>query len=91
MGVVILLLGGIAVMLVHIRRAEMTARHEIQTYQIRQVKLRRKLSDQQVRLGYLTSPGEVDKRAEQMKLDLVHAKKSGSRPTDNQARRPGGR
>jgi len=90
MGVVILLLGCIAVTLVHIRRAEITARHEIQRHQIKQVKLRRKLSDQQVRLGYLTSPGEVDKRAQEMKLDLVH-KQADQRAKDDQARRPGGR
>ena len=75
------------VTLVHIRRAEMTARHEIQTQQIRQVKLRRKLSDQQVRLGYLTSPAEVDKRAERMKLDLVRVQKARESDSSPHARR----
>ena len=62
LALVILALGAIAVGLVHIRRAELSARHEIQQLQVAEVKLRRRLWDQQVRMGQLVSPREVDKR-----------------------------
>jgi len=71
MALVILLLAGIAVALVHIRRAEIIARHEIQQLRMRQVKLRRQLWDQQIRLGLLTTPEKVRRRVEDMQLDLV--------------------
>jgi hypothetical protein len=61
---VILVLAGIAVALVHVRREEIAVRHEIQRLQIRRVALRRTLWEQQVRLGYLAAPEEVRRRAE---------------------------
>lgn len=73
MGLVILLLAAIAVALVHTRRGEIIARHEIQRLRMRQVKLRRQLWDQQIRLGLLTSPEKVRQRVEEMRLGLVRA------------------
>lgn len=71
MGLVVAALAVIAVALVHIRRAEIAARHQTQQSRLRQVKLRRKLWDQQIRLGLLTTPEEVRRRAAQMRLELV--------------------
>ena len=64
MAIVILALAAIAVTLVHLRRRQTSFAHEIQSLQSRQVTLRRKLWDQQVRLGYLTSPRVVHQRVE---------------------------
>lgn len=68
---VIISLTVIAVALIHIRRTELAARCEIQRLQLEQVTLRRTMWDQQVRMGHLTAPSEVHRRAEQMALDLV--------------------
>jgi len=65
---VIVVLVTIAVTLVHLRRREITVRHEIQLLRTRQIALRRKLWDQQVRLGRLTAPGRVRRFAEEMAL-----------------------
>ncbi len=59
---IIIVLAGIALALVQLRRREITVRHEIQRLQSQGVVLRRKLWDQQVKLGYLTAPGEVNRR-----------------------------
>ena len=64
----ILILAGIAVSLVHIRRSEIVVRHEIQHLQMQRVSLRRKLWDQQVRIGYLTAPREIRRRMEQLTM-----------------------
>lgn len=69
--VVILSLAGVAVGLVHLRRAELIARHESQQLQLQQVTLRRQLWDQQIHLSYLAAPAEVRRRSEEMCLDLV--------------------
>jgi hypothetical protein len=82
LGLVILLLAGMAVALVHVRRAEVSTRHEIQRLRMRQVTLRRKLWDQQIRVGELTSPREVRKRVEQMKLKLVRPDARGEPMAD---------
>ncbi len=71
LGLVIAALAMVAVGLVQIRRAEIAARHEIQRLETQQISLRRTLWDQQIRLGYLTAPREVRRRAGQMALDLV--------------------
>ena len=68
---IIIALAAMAVSLVHIRRAEVVARHESQQLQLQQVKLRRQLWNQQIALGYLTTPAEVRKRSEEMSLGLV--------------------
>ena len=62
--IVIFALGAIALSLVHLRRRQIVASHEIQRLRLRQVVLRRKLWDQQVRLGYLTDPKVVHERVE---------------------------
>ncbi len=64
----ILILAGIAVSLVHIRRSEIVVRHEIQHLQMQRVSLRRTLWDQQVRIGYLTAPREIRRRMEQLTM-----------------------
>ncbi len=59
---VILVIAIVAVCLVHIRRAEMTVRHEIQRCCDREIRLRRELWDQQARIGRLTAPREVRRK-----------------------------
>ena len=69
---VIVALTVMAVSLVHIRRAELVARHDAQELQLQQVTLRRQLWDQQITLSNLATPAEVRRRAEEMSLDLVN-------------------
>ena len=69
--VVIVALAAMAVGLVHMRRAELLARYEHQQLQLRQVKVRRQLWDQQITLSRLVSPSEVHRRSQEMCLDLV--------------------
>ena len=81
--VIILALAGTAVILVHLRRAEATLRHETQQLGFQQIKLRRTLWDQQITLGYLAAPAEVRRRSEEMSLDLV--------PKDGAPAKPAGK
>ena len=67
----ILSLAAIGVGLVQIRRAETRACHRIQELQGQQVRLRRRLWDQQIRLGRITAPEEIRRRAEEMALWLT--------------------
>jgi len=67
---IIVALCAIGVARVHLQRMEIEARHEIQKQHTAQVDLRRTLWDQQVDLGYLTAPAAVNRRAEEMSLDL---------------------
>jgi len=62
--IVIFALGGIALSLVHLRRRQAVASHEIQVVRLQQVELRRRLWDQQVHLSYLTDPRTVRQRVE---------------------------
>lgn len=78
--IVILSLAVMAVGLVHLRRAELIARHESQQLQLQQVKLRRQLWDQQINLSYLAAPAEVRRRSEEMCLDLVDRNGSAMNP-----------
>ena len=71
LGIIIIALAAIAVALVQIRRDEMIARHRLQTVRAAQVKIRRTLWEQQVRLGELTAPRVVRHRAAEMALGLV--------------------
>lgn len=73
---IILSLAVMAVGLVHLRRAELIARHEAQWLQLEQVKLRRQLWDQQMTLSTLVAPAEVRRRSEEMCLDLVEKDRS---------------
>jgi len=68
---VIVSLAAITVVMVHLRREEIRARHELQRLQAQQVQLRRRLYDQQVELGKLTAPQEVRRRAADMAVGLT--------------------
>ena len=68
---IILTLAAVAVGMVHLRRAETRANHEIHRLQLRQIALRRKLYDQQAILGGLTAPNQVRRRAELMDARLT--------------------
>jgi len=70
LALIIVSLAATAVGLVHLRRAETSAAHEIQAQRAAQVELRRRLWDQQVELGWLTAPHEVRRRADEMSLRL---------------------
>ena len=79
---VIVILGAIAVGLVHLRHSEMAARHQTHRLQATQVRLRRKFWGQQVRLSHLMSPGEVRRRAAALNLiedglGLYHVARAG--------------
>ena len=76
----IVILAAIAVTLVNLRRREIAVRHKIQLMQTQQVSLRRKLWDQQVRLGYLTAPGAIRDRAELGTVGWVEDDRPASRP-----------
>lgn len=71
MALVILSLAAIAVALVHIRRAETSLRNEVLKLEAQQVKLRRTLWDQQMRLACMANPEAVKQRAAAMSLDLI--------------------
>jgi len=71
LSLVIAILVAIWVGLVHLRHEKVRAGHEIQRLQMRQVSLRRRLWDQEVRIGELTTPDRVRGRAKQMPLQLV--------------------
>lgn len=68
---VIVSLTAIALGLIHLRRAELVARYQIQQIEDRQEQLRRRLQGQQVRLSRLVAPAEVRRRAEERSLGLV--------------------
>ena len=65
---VIVALAAVAVGLVQLRRREIGIRHEIQQIRLKRVALRRTLWDQQVRLGYLTGPQQINRRVEDSPL-----------------------
>ena len=74
LALIIILLTVIAVGLVHIRSSELRAAGEIQRIEIRQVKLRRKLWDQQGRIDRLKTPKDILRRMETMpSVNLVGA------------------
>ena len=62
LGVVIVVVGVIAVALVRLRTAEMSARHQLQREQVTHLRLRRELSEQEVRLSRLMVPVELRAR-----------------------------
>ncbi len=75
LAVVIIALAAIAVGLVHIRRARTMACNQIQRLENMQISLKRDLQDQQVRLGWLTSPSEIHRKAAEMALPMVERSK----------------
>jgi cell division protein FtsL len=79
---IIVVLAAIGVSLVHLRRVEMSSRHDIQRLREQTVALRRELQEQQLQLGYLTAPGQVDDRAREMAMEFVdpHAPVAPERP-----------
>ena len=83
LGIVIIVLAAIAVGLVQIRRAEMTTRHQIQSLRSAQVKIRRTLWGQQVRMGELTAPQQVRRRAAEMALGLIDKAEVARRMAEN--------
>lgn len=68
---VIAALASITVGMVHIRRAETRAHHQVHRLQLEQIHLRRALYDQQAILGRLTAPHRVRRRARQMDVRLT--------------------
>jgi hypothetical protein len=89
---IIVCLCAIAVTLVRIRSEENVVRNKMLTLQqYYEVEVPRQIWDQQVELSYLTSPIQVQQRAEQMALELIDRdKKTGlaKGPTvDDQRRR----
>ncbi len=69
--IVILSLAAIGVLRVQMIRIEKAARSEIQRLDEQQVTLNRAWWDQDNRLAIIKAPHNVQKRAEQMALDLV--------------------
>ena len=90
---VIATLAAIAVGMVHLRRAQTRAHHQIHRLQMAQIRLRARLYDQQQRLGSLTAPKRVEERARRMDVRLTHrvrspaplAARAGGRPTADTA------
>ncbi len=76
LAVVIITLAAMAVTLVHIRRAEIAARNEIEQLYLQRRQFRRVLWDQQIVLSELTNPRAVRDRSQEMSLGLV----DGDRP-----------
>jgi len=68
LGFLIVCMAVLAVTLVHIRRSELVARHQIQRLEAYQVRLRRTLWRQERDMGYLTAPAQVRRRAMRMAL-----------------------
>lgn len=81
LAVVIIALAAIAVGLVHTRRMQTGARHELQKLENQQIALKRQLQDQQVQLGWLTSPSEIHRKAAELALPMVERSKSSGELT----------
>ena len=69
---VVIALAGIAVGLVHMRRVELTARHETRCLELQRIELDGELSRQATQLEQLTNPAEVRRRGQEMVLDTHH-------------------
>ncbi len=69
---VIATLAAIAVGMVHLRRAQTRAHHQVHRLQMEQIALRTKLYDQQRALGFLTAPKQVQERARRMDAGLTY-------------------
>lgn len=68
---VVLFLAVLAIGLIHIRRAEVTAQHEFQRLKAEEISLHRKIWIEQVEFSRLTTPAETRRRASGMALRLV--------------------
>jgi len=72
MAIVILSLAAIAEGLVTIRRMEDSARHDtLQLLRLRSTELLRQCCSHDIDLGYLNSPAEVRRRADEMSLQMI--------------------
>lgn len=83
----IVALAGIAVGLVHLRRSEISVRHEIQQVEIQRIQLRREAAGQEVRIGHLLAPESLRRRVARLKRqtpDRDHRVALRPGPTRNQ-------
>jgi hypothetical protein len=62
-------MAGIGVGLVHLRKCESIARHELLSLETKHVLLRRTAQQQESKLGYLTNPKQIADRARRMNID----------------------
>ena len=67
----VLFLAVLAIGLIHIRRAEVSAQHEFQRLKAQEISLRREIWIEQVEFSRLTTPAETRRRASEMALRLV--------------------
>jgi hypothetical protein len=86
MALVIAVLAAVAVAVVHLRREEVRARHEIQRLHVRHIVLYRRLWAQEVDLARLTAPERVRWRVRQMPLYMIEKPRV---PEQVIVRRPG--
>ncbi len=91
LGLIIILLTAIGVSLVHLRVRADRVRGEMYRLQIEKVSLRRQIWDCQVQLTYLTTPEEIRRRMEVMKLDVTDGQGPEETPVVDPARTPHGR
>ena len=66
---VIVCMAGIGVGLVHLRKRESVARHELLSLETEHVLLRRIAQQQETDLGYLTNPKRIAERARMMGIN----------------------
>ena len=64
--IAIIVLTGVAIAMVHMRRQDSAVRHEIQRLQLKQISLRRTLWDQHAVLACRTNPRTIEKRVEEI-------------------------
>ena len=86
LGLIIILLTAIGVSLVHLRVRADRVRVEMYRLQLEKVSLRRQIWNCQVQLTYLTTPEEIRRRMEAMKLDAT----DGPRPEETPVVDPAG-
>ena len=80
--VIVISITAITAALVHIRRMEASTRYETQRCMTTQMKLRRQMWDQHVRVGRLIAPVEVRRRAKEMALEFESSNNGGSKLAD---------
>jgi hypothetical protein len=88
LGLIIVMLTAIGVSLVHLRIRADRVRTEMVRLQIEQVALRRQIWDKQVQLTYMTTPEEVRRRVEQMRLNLTDGRPAAGEPVADGPGRP---
>jgi hypothetical protein len=83
---VIACMAGIGVGLVHLRKREIVARHELLTLETQHVLLRRTAQKQESDLGYLTNPKQISERATIMGIDIERKPVRFAVPTGSDGR-----